>query len=343
MGLFDKAKLKDLTTPTVPPDQRTCVLLVDDEAANLRVMAAALGDNYEILRANTGDEAWQILQDLPPSKTIACIVSDQRMPGLSGVELCERAFLAGFTAVRMIVTGYVDIDAIVDSINRAEIYKFIVKPFDTNDFRLTVQRAIESFQMRAELDSYVRELEKKVEQRTAELQAAANALEAISLTDALTGIANRRRFDRALQDEWKRAERSDSTLYALFIDIDLFKGLNDQFGHAQGDQCLAQVAQALAEALPRTGDLLARYGGEEFAALVVGSSLEGAQAIAERMRASVRAKGLVNPGGVDGLVTISVGVAASTGKSSADQMMTAADEALYAAKNAGRDRVHTAK
>jgi diguanylate cyclase (GGDEF)-like protein len=197
--------------------------------------------------------------------------------------------------------------------------------------------------MRAELDSYVRELEKKVEQRTAELQAAANALEAISLTDALTGIANRRRFDRALQDEWKRAERSDSTLYALFIDIDLFKGLNDQFGHAQGDQCLAQVAQALAEALPRTGDLLARYGGEEFAALVVGSSLEGAQAIAERMRASVRAKGLVNPGGVDGLVTISVGVAASTGKSSADQMMTAADEALYAAKNAGRDRVHTAK
>jgi diguanylate cyclase (GGDEF)-like protein len=339
MSLFDKNKLKALTEQHPPAADRPCVMLVDDEDANLRIMSAALGEKYRILRAGTGDEAWQVLQELQSRTAVACIISDQRMPGLSGVELCERACQAGLTAVRMIVTGYVDIDAIVDSINKAEIYKFIVKPFDTSDFRLTVQRAVEAFEMRAELDAYVKELEQKVDARTAELQQAVRTLEAMSLTDALTGVANRRRFDLALDEEWRRSERLGTDLAALFIDIDFFKGLNDTLGHAQGDICLAQVAEALREALPRTGDLLARYGGEEFAAIVVGSSFENVVAIAERMRQGVKAMALSNPKGLGSIVTISIGVASRHGRVSADEMMTAADAALYQAKKSGRDRV----
>jgi diguanylate cyclase (GGDEF)-like protein len=343
MGLFDKNKFKQLVTQRDMTACRPIVLLVDDEPANLRVMESALGEGYEVLRASDGLQAWDVLQNLSPSKTVACIVSDQRMPGLSGVELCERAFQAGLTAVRMIVTGFIDIDAIVDSINKAEIYKFIIKPFDTNDFRLTVRRAVEAFQMRAELDAYVRDLEHKVELRTAELQRAVTTLQAMSLTDALTGVANRRRFDIALAEEWERSQRSNAGLAVLFVDIDFFKGLNDTLGHAEGDAALKRVAEVLQQSVPRAGDLVARYGGEEFAAIVSGTTVEGAIRVAERICENLRRQGLPNPKGIGDIVTVSVGVAMRDGRESPDALMTAADEALYQAKDAGRDRVSAAR
>lgn len=177
-----------------------------------------------------------------------------------------------------------------------------------------------------------------------ELRAARDELEQISLTDGLTGVANRRCFDQTLAREWCRAIRNRQTLALLMIDLDHFKRLNDVYGHQSGDGCLVKVAQALKTSLPRSGDLLARYGGEEFVALLVGTALEGAGVVAERMRTHVHALAIENSAAATGRVTISVGIVAltPTPQIRADYMLRAADRALYLAKENGRNRAEIA-
>jgi two-component system, sensor histidine kinase ChiS len=159
MPLFSSEKLKEIKAREMPAIGRPRVLLVDDEPANLRMMAALLEREFELLEAPDGQAAWELIQSFSESESLACIVSDQRMPRLTGVELFERVHPVMPRVVRIIVTGFVDVDAIIDSINKAEIYKFIVKPFDANDFKLTVKRAIEAYEMQRRLDAYHRELE----------------------------------------------------------------------------------------------------------------------------------------------------------------------------------------
>ena len=159
MPLFSAEKLKEIKAREAPAVDRPRVLLVDDEPANLRMMAALLEREFELLEAPDGQAAWELIEGLAETESLACIVSDQRMPRLTGVELFERVHPVLPRVVRIIVTGFVDVDAIIDSINKAEIYKFIVKPFDANDFKLTVRRAIEAHQMQRRLDTHHRELE----------------------------------------------------------------------------------------------------------------------------------------------------------------------------------------
>jgi diguanylate cyclase (GGDEF)-like protein len=174
-----------------------------------------------------------------------------------------------------------------------------------------------------------------------DLRAARDELENLSLTDGLTGVANRRCFDQVLPREWRRALRLNESLTLVMIDIDHFKLLNDHYGHQTGDQCLKRVAQALRAALPRAGDLLARYGGEEFVALVAATEREGGEAVATRMQSYVRALKLENVTAATKQVTISLGVISLTPdeRMLPDQMVRAADHALYAAKQNGRDRI----
>lgn|GEM_PF-748310 len=173
------------------------------------------------------------------------------------------------------------------------------------------------------------------------LRQARDELEKISLTDGLTGVANRRCFDQMLDLEWRRAMRLRESLTLLMIDIDHFKTLNDRYGHQAGDQCLIQVAQALEASLPRAGDLLARYGGEEFVALLVGTTLEDGEGIAARMLSNVRALEIENVSAATKRVTISVGLVSLTPHEQmvSEQMVRAADHALYIAKEKGRNRV----
>lgn len=174
-----------------------------------------------------------------------------------------------------------------------------------------------------------------------ELQAARDKMEAISLTDSLTGIANRRSFDRTLEVEWRRAVRRKTPLSLLMIDVDYFKNLNDRYGHPYGDDCLIQIAHALQAALPRTADLLARYGGEEFGIILSATDARGADTVASRLREFVRALHLKNETPIGKFVTISIGVATfefpHEGTSAA--LIRAADNALYLAKHEGRDRI----
>lgn len=183
-------------------------------------------------------------------------------------------------------------------------------------------------------------LERKVAERTAALEEANRRMEQLSLTDALTGLPNRRRFNDALQSEWVRALRSQRPLGLAMIDIDHFKLYNDHYGHQGGDACLQLVADAMSAEL-RATDLLARYGGEEFVLLLPDTEPDGACLVAERLRAAVHALAEPHLRSPLGAVTISVGIASAVPSPETDAagLVGAADAALYASKRAGRNRV----
>lgn len=166
-------------------------------------------------------------------------------------------------------------------------------------------------------------------------------LQQLLSTDAMTGIANRRRFDAALTREWRRCRRNGAPLSLLMIDVDHFKAYNDHCGHPQGDACLRQVAQVLVEAIGRRGDLAARYGGEEFVCLLPEISTAGALAVANRLMTALREANIVHPSSPSGpRLTISIGVAtAVTLDGEAERLVESADRMLYAAKNAGRNQI----
>ncbi len=168
-----------------------------------------------------------------------------------------------------------------------------------------------------------------------------DAMADLAWRDPLTGIGNRRAFDAALHLEWDRARLTEHSLGLLMIDIDHFKAVNDTLGHVAGDEVIRAVGKALASSVSLSSDVLARYGGEEFACLLPDTSLRKAQLIAERMRARIEAQAIAHPTSPDGVVTISIGVASLVPDDTAsiDQLVQAADRALYAAKSGGRNRI----
>jgi diguanylate cyclase (GGDEF)-like protein len=162
----------------------------------------------------------------------------------------------------------------------------------------------------------------------------------------LTGIYNRRHFQEHLNKEWRRAQRNQQPVSLIMIDIDFFKNLNDSDGHPVGDECLKNMAQVLKQSVNRPGDLVARYGGEEFVAVLPEVGAESAALIAERMRNAVNASKFPHRDSrIATHVTVSLGVASliPARESSPDALIAAADKALYAAKEAGRNRIQIAK
>ena len=160
-------------------------------------------------------------------------------------------------------------------------------------------------------------------------------------TDAMTNIANRRRFDDVLAREWRRCGRAGAPLSLLMIDVDHFKAYNDHSGHVEGDECLRQVAKILGEAGRRPGDLVARYGGEEFACLLPEIGVAGARAVADKLIEAVRHANIPHPCSPLGpRLTISIGFATAGGmQGEPTELVAFADKLLYAAKAAGRDQI----
>ena len=182
------------------------------------------------------------------------------------------------------------------------------------------------------------------ELRTArdDLERSNGELAALALLDGLTGLANRRRFDAALDDEFARAMRNQTPLALIMLDVDYFKKYNDHYGHPQGDECLKEISRILKTATARTGDLVARYGGEEFVILLPGTDITGAAAIAERVRLSIQALNMEHATIPDGIVTVSLGITAfipQRQQNSPQQLIQQADQALYKAKEAGRNQI----
>ena len=176
-----------------------------------------------------------------------------------------------------------------------------------------------------------------------ELQKAFLLVEELAGSDALTGIANRRRLDTTLDNEWRRAARDRLPLSLVLMDVDNFKLYNDIYGHLHGDACLRQIAAIARKVVHRPGDLLARYGGEEFAVVMPSTDALGAQMIAEQLRLDVLALALSHKGNSRGVVTISIGCATTVPDrtSGYELLVEAADRALYRAKAAGRNRIES--
>jgi diguanylate cyclase (GGDEF)-like protein len=166
-------------------------------------------------------------------------------------------------------------------------------------------------------------------------------LEIQASRDALTGIPNRRLFDETLRREWRNVVQRGGSLAILMIDVDYFKDFNDVYGHQSGDACLIAVAKSIQGVLPRVGDFVGRFGGEEFAVLLPETPLDGALAVAERLRSRVVELALPNAKSEHKYVTVSIGAAVGNAASIPDPslLIKAADEALYRAKRAGRHRV----
>jgi diguanylate cyclase (GGDEF)-like protein len=183
-------------------------------------------------------------------------------------------------------------------------------------------------------------LERKVAERTEELVVANRRLQQLSITDPLTGLANRRQLDDGLAAEWQRGLHTGGPVAIAMIDVDHFKLYNDCYGHTAGDACLRKVAAAAAAAV-RGADLVARYGGEEFAIILHCDDLEAAHRAAERVRAAIEALEEPHEKSSTGRVTVSIGVACKVPgpDTSPKHLIEAADAQLYQAKRRGRNRV----
>lgn len=188
MGLFKKSALKKVLAAE-KRQKKHCILLVDDEEHNLSTLADLLSDQYEILKASNGAEALELIRTDPAAHRIHIIISDQRMPLMTGVEFLERSLDIIPKAKRILLTGYTDVEAIIHSINKAKIFKFILKPFEHNDMRITVQLALDTYKLETHNDQLVEELqtlntglEEKVEERTVKLKEALDELHAINIS-----------------------------------------------------------------------------------------------------------------------------------------------------------------
>ncbi len=180
-----------------------------------------------------------------------------------------------------------------------------------------------------------------------QLAIANQKLQELATTDGLTGIANRRQFDRVLMLEWRRLAREELPLSLIMFDIDFFKPYNDFYGHLGGDDCLRQVARAIASSTNRAGDLPARYGGEEFAVILPNTSAEGANIVARKICDRIASLKLPHArSSIGSYVTLSCGIATAvpSGEESPDTLIRSADSALYQAKNEGKNRIcHASK
>jgi diguanylate cyclase (GGDEF)-like protein len=183
------------------------------------------------------------------------------------------------------------------------------------------------------------QMQRALVKMAAQLNDANQELQRLSMTDGLTGIANRRMFDVSLAREWRRCMRLNKPLSVVMLDVDYFKKYNDRYGHQEGDDCLVAVAQEVARSAPRPGDLVARYGGEEFVMILADTDEDGANWVAERIRQHVAGLNLPHKDSSDGHVTVSCGISSviPSQELSVEMLVKSADNALYLSKNQGRN------
>ncbi len=291
------------------------VLIVDDTPDNIRVLGTILRQqDYQINVAQNGVQALNLTGKIMPD----LILLDIMMPELDGLETCRRLkqdpitrdipviFLSAKAEDEDVLQGF--------ELGAAD---YVTKPFNP---RILLARVKTHIALR---------------QQTKQLQAFADR-------DGLTLLANRRRFDEFMRSEWRRCHRAQAPLSLVMIDIDYFKLYNDAYGHLKGDDTLKQVAQVLAAVGNRPTDLPARFGGEEFSVLYGNTDHETATRFAQDIRAHIEALQIPHSDSkVSNVVTASLGVATQVpdDQHSPLLLIEEADTKLYAAKEAGRNRV----
>lgn len=303
----------DITTLFDAPREKPRVLVVDDQAIQLQLLHQLFQVDYQVFIATNGRRALDICRDNPPD----LVLLDVEMPGMDGFEVCAR--LQADEATRHIpvifLTGHSDPQEETRGLGLGAV-DFIAKP---------VNPAVVRARVRTHLT----------------LKRQSDSMRRLAFLDGLTGVYNRRYFDQQLPIEVARAQRNESPLSVMMLDVDCFKAYNDFYGHQAGDDCLKAVARCLAPHLRRPADLLARYGGEEFVCVLPDTPFDAALAMACQMEADLRALAIPHQGSTAAdRVTLSIGVSGREGgtRCEAAQLLERADEALYKAKKSGRGR-----
>lgn len=307
------------------------VLIAEDDAVSRIILRRAIERlGHECLTAEDGVEAWRVYRETPG---VDVIISDWMMPGMDGLELCNK--VRNLTENRDGYTFFIFLTALGD---KEHAYKglqagaddYLSKPLDRDELRARLIAA-----------TRVTSLQRQLTQQKVELERLNRELFWQARTDPLTRLGNRLRLREDLETLRARVNRYGHTYSVVLCDIDFFKSYNDRYGHLAGDEVLQRVASALVDTL-RAGDSSYRYGGEELLAVLPEQTLEGASEAAERLRATVEDISIPHAGhSQKGVVTISAGVSAlAPGRDkSPDALIKEADEALYRAKELGRNRV----
>lgn len=314
----------------------TRVLLVDDQPIVAEAIRRMLVTEENLEYHYCTDPARAIAEAVEFQPTV--ILQDLVMPDIDGMMLL-RFFRANPETK--------NIPIIVMSSKEDPKIKSEAFELQASDYLVKIPDKIELIaRVRAHTRSYLAQLQRDEAYRALhdmqiELEKTNKELQRLTSLDGLTGIANRRRFDEYLDQEWMRAARGNKVVSLILIDIDHFKTYNDNYGHQGGDDVLRRVAQAIDQGTNRPGDLAARYGGEEFAIILPDTDPDGAEIVAEKIRQAVEKLGIhhAHSSAAD-YVTISMGVASIIPREGIlpSMLIVAADEALYEAKHTGRNR-----
>lgn len=319
------------------------ILLVDDDSGIRKVLELRLhSEGFRIISTPNARTAYEILgmaTDSRIASEIDLILMDILMPDIRGIDACReiksRPALKDIPIILM--TASTD-DCHLEEAFNAGAMDFISKPFQRVELLVRIRSAL---RLKSEIDRRKRREEELIV-ATRESQEANLKLQRLAAVDGLTEIFNRRYFDHALQREFQRCLRNQSPIAVIMIDIDGFKQFNDFFGHVRGDQCLKRISSELKKLCKRSHDFIARYGGEELVVVLPETAEEGAEKMAETLRARVESLAIDHPKApVGNCVTISLGVACLVPqpKIAPEELVRRADRALYQSKSAGRNRV----
>lgn len=296
-------------------EKRQTILIIDDTPINIRVLSDLFEPDCEIVFATNGADGIRMAHADRPD----LILLDIMMPKMDGYEVCRRLKLDPITRDIPVVF----VSALGEEKDEAKglelgAIDYIVKPVTPLIVKARIRNHLE-------------------------LKRHRDMLASMATIDGLTGIANRRRFDEILQMEWHRSQRAASPISVLMIDIDHFKLYNDRYGHLIGDDCLKSVASVMSAVVKRPGDLLARYGGEEFACVLSETDTNGALFVARQLIDSVAGLKIVHEDSqTSPVITVSIGFCSTipTSVHTSSQLVDCADQNLYKAKKAGRNRVY---
>ena len=327
---------------------RCSILVVDDEPAIRSLLTEILATEFDVVVADSAESARTVLSQRP----IDIILTDQQLPGQTGVQLLEHVCLHSPQTIRLMMTGLGRLEDAVDAINCGRVQHYLFKPFKNDQILHTMRQAARSYvlershaQLLEDLRRLNLELEHRVRLRTAELEEANrelhqknSMLKKMALTDTLTSLPNRRAIDRIARQELARCLRYPSALAIGMVDADNFREINSRYLHTGGDHVLAWLGQTLGKAI-RTVDSIGRVGGEEFIVVAPETDLEGAGRLAEHIRSTVES-GATHYNGAHIRITVSVGIAVAPigADVTYDQLRHAAAAALGEAKAGGRNR-----
>lgn len=311
----------DIKIPARQQDSPLILVVDDDKFTRLQIRQRLQTEGYRVEEVTNGEQCLAAYTHLNPD----IILLDAMMPVMDGFTCCAQLRLlpGGERIPVLIITGLED-DASVNWAFEAGATDYITKPIQWPVMLQRVRRLLREVQLSQQLEQANQEL-----QRLASL-------------DSLTQLANRRRFDVYLDQEWKRMARDKMPLSLIMGDVDFFKAYNDAYGHQAGDHCLQQLARAISLAAKRPSDLVARYGGEEFVVVLPNTDSEGALQVANEIQANLKALEIIHANSpASEYVTLSLGVATviPSQETFAEILIAAADKALYQAKAEGHERI----